>query len=101
MLASYKKLASCGSSGGFLFWDWASQLMRNPAEALHPSSVPSLIHTGAVVPNATVEIHNPVSAFDRTTNTDSAGKFSIPECSIQSLSPDGRETGFASLRSGR
>jgi carboxypeptidase family protein/TonB-dependent receptor-like protein len=34
--------------------------------------------TGAVVPNAAVEIHNPVSHFDRSTNTDSAGKFSFP-----------------------
>ena len=31
--------------------------------------------TGAVVPNAKVEIRNPVSGFDRTTVTDSAGKF--------------------------
>jgi hypothetical protein len=34
--------------------------------------------TGAVVANATVEIHNPVSHFDRSTITDSAGKFSFP-----------------------
>ncbi|MBZ5546277.1 MAG: carboxypeptidase-like regulatory domain-containing protein [Acidobacteriia bacterium] len=34
--------------------------------------------SGAVVPNATVEILNPVSAFDRTTLTDSSGKFTIP-----------------------
>src|SRR5262249_24134355 len=44
--------------------------------------------SGAVVPNATVEIHNPVSALDRSTTpvsaldrsttTDSSGKFSIP-----------------------
>jgi Carboxypeptidase regulatory-like domain/TonB-dependent Receptor Plug Domain len=34
--------------------------------------------SGAVVPNATVEIHNPVSAFDRSTSTDSSGKFSFP-----------------------
>src|SRR6202140_4042711 len=33
--------------------------------------------TGAVVPNATVEIRNPVSGFDRSTTTDSAGKFSL------------------------
>jgi len=33
--------------------------------------------TGAVVPNATVEIHNVVSGFLRTTVTDSGGKFSI------------------------
>jgi len=31
--------------------------------------------TGAVVPGATVEIHNPVSAFDRSTVTDSKGTF--------------------------
>src|SRR5438552_2964597 len=34
--------------------------------------------TGAVVANATVEIHNPVSGFERTTITDSAGRFTIP-----------------------
>ena len=34
--------------------------------------------TGAVVANATVEIRNPVSGFARTTTTDSAGQFSIP-----------------------
>lgn len=34
--------------------------------------------TGAVVPNAPVEIHNPVSHFDRSTNTDSSGKFNFP-----------------------
>src|SRR6266513_5066985 len=38
--------------------------------------------TGAVVPNATVEIRNPVSAFQRTTSTDSAGKFSISNVPI-------------------
>jgi Carboxypeptidase regulatory-like domain/TonB-dependent Receptor Plug Domain len=31
--------------------------------------------TGAVVPNAKVELRNPVSGFDRSTTTDSAGKF--------------------------
>jgi hypothetical protein len=34
--------------------------------------------TGAVVPGATVEIHNPVSQFDRSTATDNAGHFSFP-----------------------
>ena len=33
--------------------------------------------SGAVVPNATVEIHNPVSHFDRSTITDGAGRFSF------------------------
>jgi hypothetical protein len=34
--------------------------------------------SGAVVPNATVEIRNPVSQFERTTRTDASGNFSIP-----------------------
>jgi hypothetical protein len=34
--------------------------------------------TGAVVPNATIEIHNPVSHFDQSTTTDKSGNFSIP-----------------------
>src|ERR1035437_1852531 len=34
--------------------------------------------SGAVVPGATVQIHNPVSQFDRTTTTDNLGKFTIP-----------------------
>ncbi len=34
--------------------------------------------TGAVVANAVVEIRNPVSGFERTANTDAAGKFTIP-----------------------
>src|SRR6266404_3868256 len=34
--------------------------------------------TGAVVPNASVEIRNPVSGFSRTATTDNGGKFTIP-----------------------
>ena len=34
--------------------------------------------TGAVVPNVTVEIRNPVSGFDRSATTDAAGKFNFP-----------------------
>ncbi len=33
--------------------------------------------TGAVVPNATVAIHNPVSGYIRSTSTDTSGKFSF------------------------
>src|SRR5579872_3285127 len=33
--------------------------------------------TGAVIPNATAEIRNPVSGLDRTTTSDSAGRFSF------------------------
>lgn len=34
--------------------------------------------TDAVVANATVELHNPVSHFERSTTTDTAGRFSFP-----------------------
>jgi Carboxypeptidase regulatory-like domain/TonB-dependent Receptor Plug Domain len=34
--------------------------------------------SGAVVANAVVEIRNPVSGFERTVTTDSAGKFTVP-----------------------
>ncbi len=34
--------------------------------------------SGAVVPNATVEIHNPVSGFQRTATTDASGRFAFP-----------------------
>ena len=33
--------------------------------------------TGAVVPNAVIKIHNPVSGFDRTAKSDSAGRFEL------------------------
>jgi len=34
--------------------------------------------TGAVVPSATVQIHNPVSGYARSTNTDASGRFTFP-----------------------
>jgi len=34
--------------------------------------------SGAVVVNATVAIHNPVSSFERSTTTDSSGNFTLP-----------------------
>ena len=38
--------------------------------------------SGAVVANATVEIHNPVSGYDRTTTTDRQGEFQFFECAV-------------------
>jgi hypothetical protein len=34
--------------------------------------------SGAVIPNATVDVQNPVSGFSRTAVTDAAGKFTVP-----------------------
>ena len=52
--------------------------------------------TGAVVPGATVEIHNPVSHFSRSTTTDGAGKFSFPSVPFNPYHLNVSATGFAS-----
>ncbi|HTT22909.1 MAG TPA: TonB-dependent receptor [Candidatus Sulfotelmatobacter sp.] len=52
--------------------------------------------TGAVVPNATVEIHNPVSGFERTTTTDEAGRFTLPNIPFNPYHLKVTATGFAS-----
>jgi len=51
--------------------------------------------TGAVVPNATVEIHNPVSHFDRSTTTDKSGNFSFPNVPFNPYHMAVSATGFA------
>ena len=51
--------------------------------------------SGAVVPGATVEIHNPVSQFSRTTTTDSAGRFSFPNIPFNPYHLSVTEKGFA------
>jgi carboxypeptidase family protein/TonB-dependent receptor-like protein len=52
--------------------------------------------TGAVVPNATVEIHNPVSHFDRSTTTDKSGNFGIPNVPFNPYHMTVKAEGFAS-----
>src|ERR1700694_6213932 len=52
--------------------------------------------SGAVVPNATVEIHNPVSGFDRITSTDASGRFSIPNVPFNPYHLSVTGQGFAS-----
>src|SRR5271167_1274809 len=52
--------------------------------------------TGAVVPGATVQIHNPVSQFTRSTTTDSAGRFSFPNVPFNPYHLSVSATGFAS-----
>jgi hypothetical protein len=51
--------------------------------------------SGALVPNAMVEIHNPVSQFSRTTVTDSSGKFSIPNVPFNPYHVSVTGSGFA------
>jgi len=51
--------------------------------------------SGAVVANASVEIHNAVSGFDRTTTTDSQGKFTFPNVPFNPYHMTVTATGFA------
>ncbi|MGA8538465.1 MAG: TonB-dependent receptor [Terriglobales bacterium] len=51
--------------------------------------------SGAVVANATVEIHNPVSQYDRTTTTDGKGNFSFPNVPFNPYHMTAKATGFA------
>jgi len=52
--------------------------------------------SGAVVPNATVEIRNPVSQLDRTATTDSSGFFTIGNIPFNGYHMTVTRTGFAS-----
>jgi hypothetical protein len=77
MLASYKK----SLFATFLFILSLSLLPSASAQSGGSStSVTGTVvdQSGAVVPNANVEIRNPVSGFERSTVTDNSGKFSIP-----------------------
>jgi hypothetical protein len=51
--------------------------------------------TGAVVPSATVEIHNPVSHFDRSTTTDTSGNFNLPNIPFNPYHMTVTAAGFA------
>ena len=53
--------------------------------------------SGAVVPNASVEIHNPVSGYDRTTTTDSNGKFNFTNVPFSPYHMTVTSAGFAQL----
>ena len=51
--------------------------------------------TGAVVPNAAVQIHNPVSGYERSTTTDSGGKFEFTNIPFNPYHLSVTATGFA------
>ncbi|MGA9039982.1 MAG: carboxypeptidase regulatory-like domain-containing protein [Terriglobales bacterium] len=76
MLASYKKSLHAAFAVLFvLTLSLGANAQSGSSTSIHGTVVDS---SGAVVANATVEIHNPVSAFARSTTTDSAGNFSFP-----------------------
>ncbi len=51
--------------------------------------------TGAVVPGATVEIHNPVCQFSRSATTDDEGRFSFTNIPFNPYHLNVTATGFA------
>jgi Carboxypeptidase regulatory-like domain/TonB-dependent Receptor Plug Domain len=51
--------------------------------------------TGAVIPGATVMIHNPVSQYERTTTTDALGNFSIANVPFNPYHMTVSATGFS------
>jgi hypothetical protein len=51
--------------------------------------------SGAVIPNAKVEIRNPVSGFERAVTTDTAGKFAIPNVPFNPYHLQVQAQGFA------
>jgi Carboxypeptidase regulatory-like domain/TonB-dependent Receptor Plug Domain len=77
MLASYKK--SLHAAFVVIFYLAVSHCAYAQSGGNSASISGTVVDpSGAVVANATVEIHNPVSAFERSTTTDSSGKFSFP-----------------------
>jgi hypothetical protein len=78
MLASYVKSLRAALILAFCFLYWGLGLYAQSGGSSTTVNGTVVDPTGAVVPNAAVQIHNPVSGFDRDTVTDNAGKFSIP-----------------------
>jgi hypothetical protein len=77
MLASHKK----SLRAAFIFISFFALTLSSLAQSAgNSTSVTGTVTdpSGAVVPNATVEIRNPVSGFERTATTDSSGRFAIP-----------------------
>ena len=72
MLASYKKSLHATVTAVFCL---ALSLNAYTQSGSNSGSINGTVldPSGAVVPNTTVEIHNPVSQFDRSTTTDNPG----------------------------
>jgi hypothetical protein len=76
MLASYKKPLYAA----FILLFYLAAVFGAYAQSGNSTSVSGSVvdQSGAVVPNAVVQIHNPVSGFIRSIATDAAGTFTFP-----------------------
>jgi len=94
MLASYKKSLHAAFAITFLLALGLQAYAQSGSSGSINGTV--LDPTGAVVANATVEIHNPVSHFDRSTTTDSSGKFTFLNVPFNLYHMTVTSAGFAS-----
>ena len=92
MLALYKKSLFAAFTGVFYLTLSLHAYAQSGGSSI---SGTVLDPSGAVVPNAAVEIHNPVSAFDRSTTTDKSGNFSFPNVPFNPYHMTVTATGFA------
>jgi hypothetical protein len=95
MLASYQKSLPAASVLTFLLAFGLSLFGQSGGNSGTISGT-VLDPTGAVVASAIVEIHNPVSHFDRSTTTDSSGSFIIPNVPFNPYHMTVNAAGFAS-----
>src|SRR5712692_5241880 len=86
------------SSSVVLVLGFVLLLTAGPAKAQSSGTVEGVVKdpSGAAVPNAIVEVHNPVSHFDRSTRTDSEGKFRFTSVPFNPYHVAVTAAGFAS-----
>jgi carboxypeptidase family protein/TonB-dependent receptor-like protein len=94
MLASYKR-SLCAAFFVALFLSLGLHSYAQSGSNSGSIGGTVLDPTGAVVPNATVEIHNPVSHFDRSATTDKSGNFSFPNVPFNPYHMTVTASGFA------
>ncbi len=96
MLASYKK-SLCAAFAVLFYLAIAAYAAAQSGG--NSGSISGVVadSSGAVVPNATVEIHNPVSQYNRTTTTDSKGDFSFANVPFNPYHMTVNAAGFAAL----
>ena len=93
MLASYvKSLSAAFMLTIFLALSFGAHAQSGSSTSIMGTVVDP---SGAVVPDATVEVRNPVSGFSRSAVTDAAGKFVIPNVPFNPYHVTVKSTGFA------